>query len=95
MSLNPVLRGMLLSTAQVVLFSAAFLLFVCEISGKFEFVEPSLNWVSLKSSNGIKFTARNCHATTTYKGRIYVTGGKTDLYKMWNTLYSVKAADVW
>ena len=78
------------------LLAVLLLLFVAkEVSSKFEFVEPSLNWEVLKSSNGIKFTSRNCHATTMYKGRIYVTGGKTDLYKLWNTLYSFKAGDVW
>lgn len=61
----------------------------------FSFQETSLNWVILKSSNGIKFTARNAHATCIYQNKIWVTGGKTDLYKMYNTLYSFKANDVW
>lgn len=62
---------------------------------KFKFQVSSVNWVILKSSNGIKFTARNAHATCIYNGRIYVTGGKTNLYEMYNTLYSYKVADVW
>ena len=61
----------------------------------FEFQDSSLNWVILESSNGIKFTPRNAHASCLYKGKIWVTGGKTDLYKMYNTLYSYKVADVW
>ncbi len=61
----------------------------------FEFVTTSENWVILKSSNGVKFSARNAHATCVYQGRIWVTGGKTDLYKMYNTLYSYKQNDVW
>lgn len=62
---------------------------------RFSFQESSPNWFILKSSNGIKFTARNAHATCLFNGRIYVTGGKTDLYEMFNTLYSYKVADVW
>ena len=61
----------------------------------FEFLVSSVNWVVLKSSNGIKFTARNAHATCLYQKKIWVTGGKTDLYQMYNTLYSFKVADVW
>lgn len=61
----------------------------------FTFQESSPNWVILKSSNGIKFTPRNAHASCIYKNRIWITGGKTDLYKMYNTLYSYKAGDVW
>jgi len=62
---------------------------------QFKFQESSPNWVVLKSSNGIKFSPRNAHATCIYKNKIWVTGGKTDLYKMYNTLFSYKAGDVW
>lgn len=66
----------------------------------FEFQESSVTWVELESLNGIKFTARNAHASCVYNGvasedRIYVTGGKVDLYEMYNTLNSIKQADVW
>jgi len=62
---------------------------------QFKFQETSPNWVILKSSTGIKFTPRNAHATCIYQNKIWITGGKTDLYKMYNTLFSYKAGDVW
>ncbi len=66
----------------------------------FSFQESSENWTILKSSNGIKFTPRNAHATCVFRDasgldKIWVTGGKTDLYKMYNTLFSYRKADVW
>ncbi len=67
----------------------------CQDDMRFRFQESSPNWVILKSSTGIKFTPRNAHASCIYQGRIWVTGGKTDLYRMYNTLYSFKAGDVW
>jgi hypothetical protein len=35
------------------------------------------------------------HASCVFKGKVWVTGGRTNLYTMYNLLESYKAADVW
>ena len=65
------------------------------VRGAFEFQVSSVNWVSLVSTNGIKFTSRNAHASCVYKGQIWVTGGFVNLYPLYNLLNSIKMSDVW
>ena len=65
-------------------------------------------WSQLKSTTGVKFSARHAHASCLYtppcefqgsscdrNPRLWVVGGKTEQYQMYNTLYSVKQNDVW
>lgn len=90
----------------------------CEIPGE---GETSVNWIQLKSLDGIRFSARNgaldclvyfevmllellffyvfslcvAFAATVFKGEIWLTGGRSDLYNMYNMQFSFKNADVW
>lgn len=59
------------------------------------FPESAPSWVELIATDGVKFSARNAHASCVFKGRIWVTGGRTALYTMYNHLDSYKVADVW
>ena len=58
------------------------------------------SWKVLSPTDGKKFTPRNCHATTVFissagEPRLYLSGGKTEKYPMWNLDDSFKANDVW
>eukprot|EP01031_Cornospumella_fuschlensis_P042760 gene42760-52249_t len=55
----------------------------------------SESWVELISTDGVKFTGRNAHASCVFKGRIWVAGGRTNAYTMYNLLESYTVADVW
>mmetsp|Transcript_4434 Transcript_4434/g.6643 ORF Transcript_4434/g.6643 Transcript_4434/m.6643 type:complete len:496 (-) Transcript_4434:396-1883(-) len=57
--------------------------------------KSSPNWKELISSDGIKFSPRNAHASCVFKGKMWVTGGKTDKYTAYNLLTSHQVADVW
>ena len=52
------------------------------------------NWISLTSKSS-KFEARNSHASCVFDGKIWVIGGRTVLYQMYNWLPSYKKADIW
>jgi len=55
----------------------------------------SANWQELVSTNGIKFSGRNAHASCVFKGQIWLTGGRTAAYTTYALLESFKVADVW
>lgn len=55
----------------------------------------STSWADLPSTDGIKFSGRNAHASCVFKKKIWVTGGRTNAYTMYNLLESFKVADVW
>ena len=75
----------------------------------FQFQLSTPTWQELKSSDGIKFSARHNHASCLFtpirctvpecklskKPRLWVIGGKVEYYQMYNLLYSYKQADVW
>ncbi len=53
------------------------------------------SWKELVAIDGVRFTARNAHSTTVFKGDIWLTGGRVDAYQMYNLLTGFKTADVW
>jgi hypothetical protein len=55
----------------------------------------SKNWQELISTDGKKFSKRNAHATAVFKGSIWVCGGRTAQYVLYNLENSVKEADCW
>mmetsp|Transcript_19908 Transcript_19908/g.33321 ORF Transcript_19908/g.33321 Transcript_19908/m.33321 type:complete len:546 (+) Transcript_19908:176-1813(+) len=55
----------------------------------------SPNWEELISTDGIKFSGRNAHASCVFKGNLWLTGGRTARYTTWDLLDSFKVADVW
>ena len=52
------------------------------------------NWVTLTTKKA-KFTNRNGHATCTFKGKIWLIGGRTQVYNKYNLLPSTLVADLW
>ena len=52
------------------------------------------NWVTLTTKKS-KFTNRNGHATCTFKGKIWLIGGRTQVYNKYNLLPSTLVADLW
>lgn len=57
--------------------------------------ESAVDWIELPSPGNVKFTARNAHATTVFRGEIWLTGGRTDEYTTYDLLTSHRVADVW
>lgn len=55
----------------------------------------SISWKPSTSTTSTKFSARNGHASCVFKNKIWVTGGRTDVYRKYNLLYSLNVADVW
>jgi hypothetical protein len=56
----------------------------------------TVNWIQQTGRvSTTKFSNRNAHASCVFKGKIWVTGGRTVLYNQYNLLPSVKTADVW
>ena len=54
----------------------------------------SASWKLLKS-NAAVFTERNSHATCVFNNKIYLIGGRTNIYPYWDLQLTDKAADVW
>lgn len=52
-------------------------------------------WTELISTDGVRFSPRNAHATCVFNGEIWLTGGRSDKYQQYNFLDSYKNADVW
>lgn len=68
-------------------------LYLCSVSLGIQ--EATIGWTELIATDGVKFTARNAFAACTFKGFIWLTGGRSDLHAMYNLLDSTKEADVW
>ena len=52
------------------------------------FVQYNCNWIKLY----VNFLA---HAVTVFKNMLWLTGGRSDLYAMYNMGFTYKNADVW
>jgi hypothetical protein len=49
----------------------------------------------LRINEGITFAARNGHAMAVFKGMLWVTGGRSELYQEYNLQQSHRRGDVW
>lgn len=56
--------------------------------------ESALGWKSLSTKQG-KFTNRNAHASCVFNGRIWLVGGRTQVYNKYNLLPTFRVGDVW
>jgi hypothetical protein len=52
-------------------------------------------WELLSPTGGTKWSARNAHASCSFKGKMWLTGGRSDLHPLYNLENSYKSADVW
>lgn len=54
----------------------------------------SVSWTLMESGSN-QFTARNAHATCVFNGKIWLTGGRSNVYNTYNYQNSYQTADVW
>jgi hypothetical protein len=87
----------IVSFIKLILFVIEFFHFPVNLNGLkiTQIPESSRNWNLLLSTDGVKFTARNAHASCVFKGEIWLTGGRVDLYSTYNLISSYKEDDVW
>jgi len=65
------------------------------VTGLSEEKITSDTWVDLPATDGKRFSSRNCHATTVYDGRIWLTGGRSDSYTRYDLSSTYRNDDVW
>lgn len=63
--------------------------------GEYQFPQSITSWTSVISADGVRFTARNMHATCVFKNKIWLIGGRTDAFSLYNLLDSFVVNDVW
>ena len=49
----------------------------------------------MPATDGKRFSSRNCHATTIFEGRIWLSGGRSDPYTRYDLSSSYRNDDVW
>ena len=74
--------------------SQAYHVFAYPKQGTSTYPQITYNWVRQVTKQG-KFTNRNAHATCVFKGKIWVVGGRSQVYNKYNLLPTYRLSDVW
>ena len=61
----------------------------------YTFPQSLPSWVKVISTDGVRFTPRNMHATCVFNSEIWLIGGRTDKFSQYDLLDSFVVNDVW